>query len=104
MLKTPPQFDPGNGDTTATLISGNTEFTIPALADGVLPKYVMITVDLVTAVHFKVGLAGVDVATNPHGVLSLHGGPVIVNVTGQTTIDFNSGGAGTAIVAPLANQ
>ena len=56
MLKTPPQFDPGNGDTTATLISGNTEFTIPALADGVLPKYVMITVDLVTAVHFTEGV------------------------------------------------
>lgn len=99
-----PQFDTSSANTTATLINGTTEFTIPSFGDSEPPRYVLISVDIDTPVFFKVGLVGVDAGTDPHGCISLSSGPIIINVAGATTIDFNAGGAGNAVVAPLANQ
>ncbi len=99
-----PQFDFDNDATEATLIAGTTEFTIPLLGDGNPCRYLLLSVDIETPVVFKVGLAGVDSGTNPHGVINLSGGPIIINVAGQKTIDFTATGAGVAFVVPLTNQ
>jgi hypothetical protein len=99
-----PQFDTSNGDTTAALIAGTTEFPIPALGSGEPAKYVALSVNIATAVLFKVGLAGVDSGTSPHGAIALGHDSYIINVAGQTTIDFTSTAIGVAYVVPLANQ
>ena len=97
-----PQFDPANAATAATLVNGQTEFTIPLLGSGEPAKYAMISATI--EARFKVGLAGVASQTNPHGVISLESGPIIISVAGQTTIDFDADAAGLAYVVPLANQ
>jgi hypothetical protein len=99
-----PQFDPTNAATTAALIAGPTEFTIPALGSGEPAKYIALSVDVDTPVVFKVGLAGVDSGVNPHGAIALGSGTLIINVAGQTTIDFTATETGEAYVVPIANQ
>lgn len=100
-----PQFDPGAEDTEITLVAATAqEVAIPTLTNGDKPKYVMLTTDLDEPVSCKVGIAGVDVGSHPHFILSKHSGPFIINVTGQAKIDFLSAGVNVVIMAPLSND
>ncbi len=102
-----PQFETDASSVDVTLVDGQAELAIPTLSDGDPARFVMISVQTAiigTPVTFKVGLAGVDSGTDPHGVISSNSGPLIINVTGQKAIDFTCSEGGTAYVVPLSNQ
>ena len=104
MLKSPMQLDPSSTGTSVSLINGQVEHPLPLNGLGVIPKYVAISVDVTTPVSFKVGAVGVDSNADPHGIISLESGMIVLNVTGMKAIDFSSGFVGIALVVPLANQ
>lgn len=99
-----PQLDTAATGTEINIIDGQVEATIPLLSTGEPARFIMLTVNILGPIIFKVGLAGVDATTHPHGCISLHAGPVFLNVSGQTTIDFDSASPGRAYITPLGNQ
>lgn len=92
-----PAFDTAAASVVA---ASPAEVAIPDNSSGGRPKFVMITTDSGTVITFKVGMAGVDVGTEPHGYFR-DNAPLILNVFGQEAIDFT--GSGNVIVTPLAN-